>query len=178
MSTVIRFLRHLWADAGDVRRKLDSAALQRLEQLVADSEARHSGEICLCVEAALPLSYLWRQFRQRLAVAEIVHQRALSQFGKLRVWDTEHNNGVLIYLQLTEHRIEIVADRGLVRRLEADAWQAAVAAMRPALRAGQLEQALASAVKTVGSALERHFPLDPATSRSDADELPNRPVVQ
>jgi len=178
MASLIRFLRHLWADAGDVRRKLDSAALQRLEQLVSESEGRHSGEICLCVEAALPLSYLWRQFRQRLSVEEIVHQRALSQFGKLRVWDTEHNNGVLIYLQLTEHRVEVIADRGLSRQLASNRWQAAVEAMRPALQAGQLEQALATAVKSVGNALEAHFPLDPDAPRTDGDELPNRPVVQ
>ena len=45
-------------------------------------------------------------------------------FGKLRVWDTEHNNGVLIYLLLAEHAIEIVADRGLNEQVPPQQWQA------------------------------------------------------
>ena len=77
---------------------------------MAASERRHSGEIRVCVEAGLPLSYLWRGATAR--------ERAVTMFGKLRVWDTEHNNGVLIYLLLAEHRIEIVADRGLNRHVE------------------------------------------------------------
>ena len=80
-------------------------AVERLRERVAASERRHSGEIRICVEAGLPLSYLWRGLSAR--------DRAITMFGKLRVWDTEHNNGVLIYLLLAEHAIEIVADRGL-----------------------------------------------------------------
>ena len=76
---------------------------------MAASERRHSGEIRVCVEAGLPLSYLWRDATAR--------ERAVTMFGKLRVWDTEHNNGVLIYLLLAEHAIEIVADRGLNRHV-------------------------------------------------------------
>jgi uncharacterized membrane protein len=103
MGRLARILKHRWLDETDVARALDAAALTRLEQHVATSETRHSGEIRLCVEAGLPLSYLWRNATAR--------QRAVTMFGKLRVWDTEHNNGVLIYLLLAEHAIEIVADR-------------------------------------------------------------------
>jgi uncharacterized membrane protein len=98
-----RLLRHRWLDETDTRRALGPEALSRIEQRIAQSEARHGGEIRVCVEAGLPLSYLWRDASAR--------ERAVSMFGKLRVWDTEVNSGVLIYLLLAEHAIEIVADR-------------------------------------------------------------------
>ena len=88
-----------------------TSALARLQARVAASEATHSGEIRLCIEAGLPLSYLRRRATAR--------ERAVAMFGKLRVWDTAHNNGVLIYLLLAEHAIEIVADRGLSARVDA-----------------------------------------------------------
>ena len=88
MNRLLRILRHRWLDETDARRALDEAALARLAERVRRSESRHSGEIRLCVEAGLPLSYLWRGAPPR--------ERALAMFGKLRVWDTEHNNGVLI----------------------------------------------------------------------------------
>ncbi|MBA2723381.1 MAG: TPM domain-containing protein, partial [Methylibium sp.] len=96
-----RLLRHRWLDEDDVRRALGVDALARIEARVRASEAHHSGEIRVCVEAGLPLSYLWRDAAPR--------ERAVTLFGKLRVWDTENNNGVLIYLLLAEHAIEIVA---------------------------------------------------------------------
>ena len=97
-------------------RLLGAGALERVQARVAASETGHSGEIRVCVEAGLPWSYLRRNATPR--------ERAISMFGKLRVWDTEYNNGVLIYLLVAEHAIEIVADRGLARRVDAAAWQA------------------------------------------------------
>src|SRR4029453_19375983 len=116
MKRLLRILKHRAFDDTDTRRAIGPALLERLRQRVAASERRHSGEIRLCVEAGLPLSYLWRDLSAR--------ERALTMFGKLRVWDTEHNNGVLIYLLLAEHAIEIVADRGLDRRVPRAPWQA------------------------------------------------------
>jgi len=105
MNKLLRILKHRWFDERDTKRALKPDVVQRLRQRVAASERAHSGEIRLCVEAGLPLSYLWRGLTAR--------DRAVTMFGKLRVWDTEQNNGVLIYLLLAERRIEIVADRGL-----------------------------------------------------------------
>ncbi|MEP7284026.1 MAG: TPM domain-containing protein, partial [Rubrivivax sp.] len=105
MGRITRLIRHRLLDDTDTRRALDDAALERLAQRVRTSEVRHSGEIRISVEAGLPLGYLWQGLSAR--------DRALTLFGKLRVWDTEANNGVLIYLLLAEHAIEIVADRGL-----------------------------------------------------------------
>ena len=100
-----RLLKHRLVDEGDARRLLGKDALARIEARVAASEKRHSGEIRVVVEAGLPFSYLRRGATPR--------ERAVALFGKLGVWDTERNNGVLIYLLLAERAIEIVADRGL-----------------------------------------------------------------
>jgi uncharacterized membrane protein len=97
-------------------------------------------------------------------------------FGKLRVWDTEANNGVLIYLLLAEHAIEIVADRGLTRHVPAAQWQALVAQMREAFRAGRFEQGLADTVDAVDRLLAQHFPL--AEGQANPNELPDRVDVR
>ena len=120
-------------------------------QRVQRSERRHSGEIRLCVEAGLPLSYLWRDAPAR--------ERALAMFGKLRVWDTEHNNGVLIYLLLAEHAIEIVADRGLNQHVPPEAWRKLTDGMAAAFKAGRFEDGLAEAIDAVDGLLRQHFPL-------------------
>jgi uncharacterized membrane protein len=164
MNRWTRILKHRWLDETDTARALDAAALQRLEARVAASERRHSGEIRLCVEAGLPLSYLWRGATPR--------ERALAMFGKLRVWDTEANNGVLIYLLLAEHAIEIVADRGLARQVPQAHWDAVVGGMREAFRAGRFEAGLEQAVDAVDAMLARHFPL--AEGQRNPNELPDR----
>ncbi|MBI5255214.1 MAG: TPM domain-containing protein [Burkholderiales bacterium] len=164
-DTLGRVLRHRWLDETDVRRALPQAVMDRLEARVAASERRHGGEIRVCVEAGLPLSYLWRGLRAR--------DRAITLFGKLRVWDTEHNSGVLIYLLLAEHAIEIVADRGLNRHVTPAQWQAVLQGMQAAFRAGRYEQGLNEAVDAVERLLVEHFPLAPEQAR--ANELPNRP---
>jgi len=176
MNILTRLARHLWLDADDAYRAVGAAALQRLEARVRDSEARHTGEICLCVEASLPMSYLWRHLRGA-AIGQIVRERALAQFGKLRVWDTELNNGVLIYLQLAEHRIEIVADRALARRVGDADWQQVLAGITPEFRAGRHEEGLARAIDAVTAALERHFPAIAGEVQQRENQLPNRPIV-
>jgi uncharacterized membrane protein len=164
MNRWLRIFKHRWLDETDTARALGTAALQRLEARVAASERRHSGEIRLCVEAGLPLSYLWRGATPR--------ERALAMFGKLRVWDTEANNGVLIYLLLAEHAIEIVADRGLARQVPQAHWDALVVGMREAFRAGRFEAGLEQAVDAVDAMLVRHFPL--AAGQHNPNELPDR----
>ena len=165
MNKLLRILKHRWLDERDAARALGDGALQRLEARVHASESSHSGEIRLCVEAGLPLSYLWRGRSAR--------DRAIAMFGKLRVWDTDANNGVLIYLLLAEHAIEIVADRGLARQVPPEQWQAIAAGMREPFRAGRFEEGLNAAVDAVDALLARHFPLD--ASAANPNELPNRP---
>lgn len=162
-----RFIAHRLWDETDAQRALPPAALERLRQRVAASEAAHSGEIRLCVEASLPLSYLWRRASAR--------ERAIALFGKLRVWDTEHNNGVLIYLLLAEHRIEIVADRGLTRRVEPASWEQMLDQMRVAFRRGEFEAGLTDAVDRIGTLLLLHYPLAPG--ETNLNELPDPPTL-
>lgn len=171
MNPIVRLLRHAWLDAGDVARVLDEAALVRLTERIAASEARHGGELCLHVEAGLPASYLWRHWRRGVPIEDIVHERALAQFSRLRVWDTEHNNGVLIYLQLAEHQIEIVADRGVACRVADEHWRGVLAGLGELFRAGRHEEGLARVIDAVGEALAREFPADGLR----VNELPDRP---
>jgi uncharacterized membrane protein len=163
MGRLARILQHRWRDETDAARVLGKAALARLEARVAASELQHSGEIRLCVEAGLPLPELWRK--------TTVRQRAVQLFGQLRVWDTEHNNGVLIYLLLAERAIEIVADRGLVRHVPAAKWDALVAGMRDAFRSGRFEEGLNQAVDAVDTLLRQHYPL--AEDQTNPNELPD-----
>jgi|JI10StandDraft_1071094.scaffolds.fasta_scaffold137266_2 uncharacterized membrane protein len=162
-----RILRHRWWDERDAARALPEAALQRIEARVAASEAGHSGEIRVVVEAGLPLSYLWQDLSAR--------DRAITQFGKLRVWDTQANNGVLVYLLLAEHAIEIVADRGLNQHVDAAQWQALIAPMREAFRQGRFEAGLLQAVDAIDGLLRRHHAVDAA--QANPNELPNRPLM-
>ncbi len=166
-NKLLRVLRHRWLDESDTRRALGPEALERLQQRVRASEARHSGEIRVCIEAGLPLSYVWRDLLAR--------DRAVTLFGKLRVWDTEANNGVLIYLLLAEHAIEIVADRGLNRHVDPAQWQAIVAGMRAAFRAGHFEDGLNAAIDAVDALLTKHFPLAPGAA--NPNELPDAPLL-
>ncbi|MDE2605199.1 MAG: TPM domain-containing protein [Burkholderiales bacterium] len=167
MQRLRRLFRHRWLDEADTRRAIPPALLQRLAEQVARSERRHTGQIRIYVEAGLPLSYLWRGASPR--------ERAIAMFGKLRVWDTEHNNGVLVYLLLAEHAIEIVADRGLSRRVDAGEWQAIAAGMGAAFRASRYEQGLQQSVEAVTALLVRHFPAAPGTAHPN--ELPDEPVL-
>ena len=162
-----RVLRHRWADEAAVRRVLPPAVLDAMTRQVAASERRHSGEIRICVEAGLPSSYLWRDAPAR--------ERAVMLFGKLRVWDTEHNNGVLIYLLLAEHAIEIVADRGIDRRVSDADWAAMAQRMGTAFREGRFEDGLTQALEEVSALLVAHFPL--GEGEADRNELPDAPVV-
>lgn len=167
LQRLTRLLRHRWAD-GRLRRVLTPEMLQRLGQRVAASERRHTGQIRICAEGGLPLSYLWRGASAR--------ERAITQFGKLRVWDTEHNNGVLIYLLLAEHAIEIVADRGLAQRVPAATWQTLVGHLSQALRAGHYEDGLTEVLAEVSALLVEHFPASAAAPNS-SNELPDEPVL-
>jgi uncharacterized membrane protein len=167
MNKLLRILKHRWLDERDAARALGAGRLARIQARVAASEKHHSGEIRVCVEAGLPLSYLWRGASAR--------ERAVTVFGKLRVWDTEHNNGVLIYLLLAEHKIEIVADRGLDRHVDAVRWREILDAMRTAFRAGRFEEGLNQAIDAVDALLVQHFPLAPG--QFNPNELPDAPDV-
>jgi len=171
LERLLRLLRHRWVDDRALRQALPPALRQRLQQRVQASERHHSGEIRILIEAGLPSSYLLR----RAPIRQIIRQRALTQFGKLRVWDTEHNNGVLIYLLLAERAIEIVADRGVDRLVDRPQWQAMVARMQAAFRQGHFEAGLNDVLDTLTAVLVQHFPLAP--DAANPNELPDAPLL-
>ncbi|MEO7392113.1 MAG: TPM domain-containing protein [Ramlibacter sp.] len=162
-----RMLRHRWLDEADTRKAIPPDLVERLARRVSASEKRHSGQVRIYVEAGLPMSYLGRSAAPR--------ERAVAVFGKLRVWDTEHNNGVLIYLLLAEQAIEIVADRGLNDRVPAAQWQAIVQRMQTAFRESRYEDGLTQALEEVSALLVEHFPLAPG--EANPNELPDEPVL-
>ncbi|MBK7542614.1 MAG: TPM domain-containing protein [Candidatus Competibacteraceae bacterium] len=155
------------ADAGDIRTRLPQAALDRLAARVAASEQQHAGEIRICIEAGLPWSYIRRDATAR--------DRALTLFGKLRVWDTEHNNGVLIYLLLAEHAIELIADRGLNARIGSEHWAGITAELSRTLSERRFEEGLNQAIDALSAVLATHFPREGDTPKSN--ELPDAPVM-
>ena len=179
MHSLRTLFRHRWHDNEDTRRALPPDAMARLMQRVAASEQRHTGQIRIAVEAGLPLSDLWRHVRQGVPLRQIVRERAVMLFGTLRVWDTERNNGVLIYLLLADRAIEIVADRGLNRSVHPADWQAMVACMGPAFRAGRFEDGLTQALEEVSAVLVANFP--PVGKHPEGadrgNELPDAPAV-
>jgi uncharacterized membrane protein len=164
-----RLVKHRWME--DARHLIDQDLLKRLKQRVSLSESAHTGEIRICIESALPNSYLLRPGAMRV----IARQRALSQFGKLHVWDTEHNNGVLIYLLLAERTIELVADRGLNHLVKQTDWQNMLQSLGEALRDNRLEDGLNQAIDAVTAVLIQHFPLEAGTIRPN--ELPDQPTL-
>ena len=164
-----RLLQHRWTEAAS-RRALSPQVLHRVGTQVSASEQQHTGQIRVVAEASLPWSYLRRQASPR--------ERAIMLFSKYRVWDTEHNNGVLIYLLLAEHAIEIVADRGLARVVGLDTWQVMTGRLEQCLRNGRAEQGLHDAIADVSALLEQHFPRRPADATPAVNELPDEPVFR
>ena len=168
MGRLKRLLRHRWSDEATLRRALPPEALARIGERVTASERRHTGQIRVCIEAGLPWSYIRREAPAR--------QRAITLFGKLRVWDTAQNNGVLIYLLLAEHAIEIVADRGIDLHVDAADWAAMTKRMAQAFREGRFEDGVTQALEEVSALLVEHFPAEPGAP-SRRNELPDAPVV-
>ena len=165
-----RLWRHHWLSERAARQAVPDVVAKRLARRVGESEARHTGQVCLCVEGALPSSYVWRAGRHATLDA-VVRQRALMWFGRMRVWDTADNNGVLIYLLLAERRIEIVADRGIARHVGPAQWQEMVARLSRHLKAADYEQGLTMALEEVSALQMQHFALP--SGQASVNELPN-----
>jgi uncharacterized membrane protein len=160
-----RLMRHLFTDHWAVRRAFPPAAMRAIEKAIGEEERRHGGQLRFAVEASLPLGDLLRGLRPR--------ERALEWFGRLRVWDTEHNSGVLIYLLLADRRVEIVADRGIHSKVGTAAWEAICGEMQQEFARGQFERGAVIGVRAVSDLLATHFP--PSGDRRN--ELPDKPVV-
>jgi uncharacterized membrane protein len=158
-----RALKHLFMPHWLAMRAFPPQALHRIEQAVKASERGHRGEIRFAVEGPLHLAHL------RLSPSA----RARQVFGELGVWDTEGNNGVLIYVQLVDRKIEIVADRGIAARVEQAEWDTVCRAMERSFKSGQYEAGALAAIQSVTAILARHFP----PGAQNPNELPDKPAV-
>jgi len=161
-----RIIRHLSVSRAAMRRTFPRVALDNIERAIAEAERTHAGQIRFAVEAALDIN--------SLLAGQSARERAIEVFAGLRVWDTEHNNGVLIYLLLADRKVEIVADRGIHVKLGPAVWEEVCREMETAFRQGKFEQGIISGVRSVGGHLALHYP---QTSPGKINELPDRPVL-
>lgn len=157
--------RHLLEHRWRLKRIFTPAVLASIEAAIKASEAKHAGEIRFVVEGALDGVPLFRNQPAR--------ERALDIFAQLRIWDTEHNNGVLIYLLLADRDFEIVADRGIDARVGAEGWEKICADMERDFRAGDFEHGVIRGIEAVSNLMAQHFP----PKGGDRNELPDAPVV-
>ena len=162
---LVRVLKHLATPEWAVRRAFPPAAMRAIEKVIGEEERRHGGQLRFAVEASLPLGDLLHGTGSR--------ERAIAWFGRLRVWDTEHNAGVLIYLLLADRRVELVADRGIHSRVGTAAWEAICGEMQQEFARGQFERGAVIGVRAISDLLAEHFP----PSGDQRNDLPDKPIV-
>jgi len=162
-----RWFRHVFATRRELRRAFPLSVLNAIGGAITASELLHSAEIRFAIERSLEPGEVWDGKSPRA--------RALEVFAALGVWDTAANNGVLIYVLLADHDVEIVADRGYNLRVTSDEWSAVCGAMERMFRGGDFAAGALEGVRQVGEILAAHFP--PLPGGRDEDELPNRPAV-
>jgi uncharacterized membrane protein len=160
-----RIVRHLCMTQGRVKRGFSPATLQAIKDAIMASEATHMGEVRFVVEGALDSYPLWG--------GQSAKERAIELFSRMRIWDTEHNNGVLIYLLLADRDIEIVADRGIDGKVGPRGWEAICHDMEAAFTQEHFEQGVLQGIEAVSLHLRQHFPL----KAGNRNELPDHPVV-
>lgn len=160
-----RFWRHVAMTPWAAAKAFPEGALDAIGRAVAQGEASHRGEVRFVVEAELTTPQLWANLGPR--------ERARQVFASMGVWDTEENNGVLLYVLLADHRVEIVADRGIGARVAAAQWESVCRAMQSAFREGRYEAGAVAGVQAVSALLAAHYP----AQAGDRNELPDRPAM-
>lgn len=161
----LRWINHLFLDGLALRRAFPRASLAAVERAIGAQEFRHRGELRFAVEGGLSLPLLFTGSSAR--------ERAIEVFGRLRIWDTEDNAGVLIYLLLADRRVEIVADRGIHARVGSAAWDAICGEMQRAFGEGRFEAGVILGIEAISDLLAEHFPPD----GENPNELPDTAVV-
>jgi uncharacterized membrane protein len=165
MKNIIRFFKHLFAARWQIAQRFPKHSMNAIEIAIRESEKLHMGELRFVVESGLEWPDLFAGIKSR--------ERALQVFSQLHVWDTEHNSGVLIYLLLADHRVEIVADRGINSRVEKSAWISICQDMESQFRTGHFESGVLLGISEITALLQLHFP----AQDHNPNDLPNRPAV-
>ncbi len=165
MPLLRRILRHMFSHIAGDKRVFTPVLLQSIERAIAQSESLHAGQIRFVLETDLDFVHILRGKTPR--------QRALELFSQLGIWDTEHNNGVLIYLLLADHDVEIVADRGIHQHVGQAGWEKICQQMEQHFRQRQFEQGLLLGIDLIGQHMQQHFPV----THTPQNELSNAPVL-
>lgn len=165
MVKLSRWLKHTFMLPWYWRLKFPVSVLYTIEKAVQQSETQHSGELRFAIENALNPGWVWHGMKAR--------QRAWQVFSNLRIWDTEENSGVLIYILLADREVDIVADRGISKRVEQAEWDRIVAIMKTEFARDRFKEGSLSGINEITQLLARHFPAD----HTNINELPNRPVI-
>jgi uncharacterized membrane protein len=160
-----RVLKHLVMTHWQVSQAFPRHTLGAIEQAIKASELAHVGEIRFVVEGALDNAPLFK--------GQSARERALDVFSLLRIWDTPHNNGLLIYLLLADRDVEIVADRGIHSKVGSSEWEAICARMEAAFKQSDYQGGVISGIQAVTQHLIRHYP----ASGARLNELPDQPVM-
>jgi uncharacterized membrane protein len=159
-----RFIDHFFTRPRAIDRAFPEPALLRIEEVVTQAEAGTTGQIRVAIESHLPAIAAWSGYSAR--------ERSIDVFSQLRIWDTEHNNGVLIYLLMADKDVEIVADRHIHRAVGSAVWDSICKRMETHFARSEFEQGVSSGAKEIGELLRTHFPGEAAKN-----ELPNRPYL-
>ena len=165
MSELKRFARHVSMTPWKARSAFPDKVMDAIQHEITEQEKRHHGEVRFVVERELTTAQLWAGLTSR--------QRAIEVFSMLQVWNTEENTGILVYVLLADHKVEVVADRGIQKRVAAEEWGAIVKTMEAQFRAGQFEAGALAGVRAASDLLARHFP----GSADDVNQLPDRPLL-
>jgi len=165
LKLIKRLFRHLLIWPGVISRYLPADAMQRIEAAIAQSESMHLGEICFVVETNLHVFDIFRKISGK--------KRAVEVFSQFHVWDTEQNNGVLIYLLLADHDFEILADRGIHHHVGNAGWEQICQQMEVMFRQGQFEAGVLYGIAQISQQLVQHYP----TNSENINELGNAPVI-
>lgn len=160
-----RLAKHLLLPDWQLKRAFPRQTLMAIEHAIKASETAHVGEIRFVVEGVLDGMPLFK--------GQTARDRAIDIFSQLRIWDTEHNNGLLIYLLLADRAVEIVADRGINRKVDAQEWESICRQMETAFQQGNYQGGVLTGIQAVTQQLIKHFP----ASGADQNELPDKPVV-
>jgi uncharacterized membrane protein len=165
VNPIIRFIKHTFSNPWQVKSRFSAEALRNIEKAISASEKQHAGEIRFVVEAGLhPYEILCKKTPKK---------RAIELFGRLNIWDTEYNNGVLIYLLLADRDVEIVADRGIDKHVGNDGWEAICRDMEALFRKAEFEAGVLQGIAEISAELEKYFPQNGASK----NEVSNKPIV-
>jgi uncharacterized membrane protein len=165
MVKLSRWLKHVFMPPWRWRLSFPAVVLTDIEKAVKQSESQHSGELRFAIENSLAPDRVWHGMTARHRATEI--------FSNLRVWDTEENSGVLIYVQLADHEVHILADRGISKRVAQSEWDAIAQIIQNEFKQGKFREGSINGIEAITVLLATHFP----PNADNINELPNKPVI-